>query len=142
LFELMRLGGNGSVRGIENGEFVGRDLAYDQSSFGISALALTDLFRKKAGGAAAVADNHNIGGFDLANFYLVGFYDRGRVLNSAHLADLLSVGPALHSYGIAGELRKLPGGGKLANISIGWAKSPQSRLHSRGVMIIGVNFDF
>jgi len=34
LFELFRLGGPNSVRGIEMGEFVGRSLSFDQSEFG------------------------------------------------------------------------------------------------------------
>jgi hypothetical protein len=137
LFELMRLGGASSVRGLENGEFVGRGLAYDQSAAGMSVLALAGLFRKGAGATAS-----NVGGFDLGNVYVAGLYDRGRVTDITKPGDLLSVGPAIHSYGIAGELRKMPAMGKLANITIGWARSPESRLHSHGLMTLGVDIDF
>jgi hypothetical protein len=137
LFELMRLGGPTNVRGLENGEFIGRNLAYDQSGAGVSVAAITNTFHKAAGGKSPV-----VGGFDLANVYVVGLYDRGRVTNAGNLGDLLSVGPAAHSYGIAGELRKMPANGKLANLTIGWARSPQSGLHSHGVMTLGVSMDF
>ena len=137
LFELMRLGGPTNVRGLENGEFIGRNLAYDQSGTGVSVFAISSLFHKTAGDKSPV-----VGGFDLANIYVVGLYDRGRVTNTGNLGELMSVGPAAHSYGIAGELHKLPAKGELANITIGWARSPQSGLHSRGVMTLGVNIDF
>jgi hypothetical protein len=134
LFELMRLGGPSNVRGLENGEFIGRNLAYDQSGAGVSVAAITNMFGKTVG--------KPVGGFDLANIYVVGLYDRGRVTNTGNFGDLLSVGPAGHSYGIAGELRKMPAQGKLANITIGWAHSPQSGLHPHGVMTLGVSIDF
>jgi hypothetical protein len=133
----MRLGGPTNVRGLENGEFIGRNLGYDQSGAGVSAFAIASLFKKTAGGRSPV-----VGGFDLANIYVTGLYDRGRVANAGNLANLLSVDPAAHSYGIACEIRKMPAQGKLANITIGWARSPQSGLHSRGVMTLGVDVGF
>jgi hypothetical protein len=43
-------------------------------------------------------------------------------------------------YGVGIEIRNLPAGNQRAHISIGWARSPQSLLHRRGVMTIGVHF--
>ncbi len=40
LFELFQLGGNNSVRGIEQGEFVGRSFAFDQSEFGVNTASV------------------------------------------------------------------------------------------------------
>jgi hypothetical protein len=146
LFELERLGGPTSVRGIENGEYIGRNLSYDQSGAGVSLFAITTLFHKSTRGTDGKdsADDKSpvVGGFDLGNIYLVGLYDRGRVTNAGNLGDLLSVGPAAHSYGIAAELRKMPAQGRIANIAIGWARSPQSRLHTKGLMTLGINIDF
>jgi hypothetical protein len=146
LFQLERLGGPMSVRGLENGEYIGRNLSYDQSGAGVSVFAITTLFHRNTKGTdgkeSADDKASGGGGFDLSNIYLVGLYDRGRVTNTGNLGDLLSVGPAAHSYGIAAELRKMPAQHGIANIAIGWARSPQSRLHTKGLLTLGVNIDF
>jgi len=146
LFELERLGGPTSVRGLENGEYIGRNLTYDQSGAGVSVFAITTLFHKSTrstDGKESTDDKPPVvGGFDLGNIYLVGLYDRGRVTNAGNLGDLLSVGPAADSYGIAAELRKMPAQNNIANIAIGWALSPQSRLHTHGLLTLGVNIEF
>src|SRR5258708_36314742 len=40
LFELLQLGGTANVRGIEQGEFIGRNMAFDQSEAGINVESL------------------------------------------------------------------------------------------------------
>jgi len=69
----------------------------------VSVCAIASLFQKKSDGKCPEG-----GGFDFANIYVAGLYDRGRASNMGNLGDLLSVGPAAHSNGIVGELRKMP----------------------------------
>jgi hypothetical protein len=129
LFELPRLGGPASVRGIENGEFIGRALTYEQYGAGVRILTLVSYFHP----VSEETENRKIGGLDLGSLYVTPFYDRGRAGDR----------PSAHGYGIAAEIRNLAAGkGSLANLRIGWARSPQSRLHAHGTMTVGVGFDY
>ena len=49
LFELFQLGGNNSVRGIEQGEFVGRGIAFDQSEVGVNTASVWRWVSRKQG---------------------------------------------------------------------------------------------
>ncbi len=49
LFELFQLGGNNSVRGIEQGEFVGRSIAFDQSEVGVNTASVWRWVSRKQG---------------------------------------------------------------------------------------------
>ena len=104
------------------GEYVGRTLRFWQSTLGIGLPVFWPGLAKAEGQAAA-----------LANSYLTFFYDRGTV--ETNRARRLANG-----YGLAVEIRNMPAGKQRAHLSIGWARSPQSFLHRRGVMTVGVNF--
>jgi len=117
-FQLQRLGGPRSVRGIEEGERIGRAGRAFQTTAGVGLPVFWPALLKLEGPAAA-----------LASSYPTLFYDRGYV----------STGPARYAangFGAAIEIRNLPAGKMRAHISIGWAYSPQSVLHSKGVMTL------
>ncbi len=121
LFQLHRLGGPANVRGLEEGEYIGRRLRAQQYTAG---LGLPMFWPALRGTSAPPA---------LANAYLTAFYDRGSTRLDAG-------GIAANGYGVGIEIRNLPAGSQRAHIAIGWARSPQSALHRRGVMTVGVHF--
>ena len=122
LFQLHRLGGPTNVRGIEEGEYVGQRLRAQQFTVGIGLPVFWPALAQPGGGPA-----------ELANAYVTTFYDRGGVTRDGIDADA-------YGYGVGVEFRNLPAGRHRAHISIGWARSPQSLLHRRGVMTMGVRF--
>jgi hypothetical protein len=150
LFKLFRLGGPLNVRGLEEGEFVSNSYAYDRSEFGVALLPLArtigSLFPhgKKADNTNSEQPAAtNIGGIDLANTYVKIFYDRGRVFETKALGEILNPAHGVKGYGIAAELRGLAFiANKRANLTIGYARSPDSLLHRRGVVVTGLSLDF
>jgi outer membrane protein assembly factor BamA len=152
LFELFQLGGNGSVRGIEQGELVGRGMAIDQSEIGVNTASLWRWVSRKqdppkaappassAVGAGATAPA--LSKLGISSIFLVGFYDRGRVTQAASLGELLDLQHALHGYGCKVELRGLRAGTRVGNLSMGYARSPGSVLHSKGVFITAFSLEF
>ena len=129
VFELFRLGGPSVLRGIEDGESIGRRLTMSQTEFGVGLAALRRAFGWRGTG-------HN-DGLDLSNIYLKGFIDRARVTG-------IATGQRALGYGTALELRDLPAGsdGRRLNLSIGYGFSPQSRLHRSGTLITSVALSF
>jgi hypothetical protein len=79
---------------------------------------------------------------DLSKVYLKGFYDRGRVSNSANFSDLLAFRHAAKGYGFAVEIQALPAAGKRITLSIGYARSPDSVLHRSGLALTSVSINF
>lgn len=168
VFELFRLGGPQSVRGIEEGELIGRRLTFGQAEFGISALSLWQFIRgnreaksqPRAGAGNASSDNSGdvdeppADGVDFSNVYLKTLFDHARIsdptsFNPAPRGAPPNPAPFLldrraNGYGFAVELRNLPagGGGQGLNLSIGYAHSPQSRLHRSGTIFTAVTFNF
>ena len=150
LFKLFRLGGPLNVRGLAEGEFVGNSYAYDRSEFGVALLPLARTIRNlfPHGKKTDNADTEqpaatNIGGIDLANTYVKIFYDRGRTFESKALGEILNPAHGVKGYGIAAELRGLAFiANKRANLTIGYARSPDSLLHRRGVVVTGLSLDF
>jgi hypothetical protein len=117
-FQLQRLGGPRSVRGIEEGERIGRAARALQTTAGVGLPVFWPALLKLEGPAAA-----------LAGSYLTFFYDRAYVATG-------QVRYAANGFGAAIEIRNLPAGKMRAHISIGWAFSPQSALHDKGVMTL------
>lgn len=150
LFKLFRLGGPLNVRGLEEGEFVANSYAYDRSEFGVGLLPLVrtvrNLFHHKKRSNDTNADEPaatNIGGLDLANTYAKIFYDRGRVFETKALGEILNPAHGVKGYGIAAELRGIAFiANKRANLTIGYARSPDSLLHRRGTVVTGLSLDF
>lgn len=150
LFKLFRLGGPLNVRGLEEGEFVGNSYAYDRTELGVAFLPLVRTIRnifphgKKSNQPNAEQPAAtNFGGIDLANTYVKVFYDRGRVFETKELGEILNPAHGVKGWGIAAELRGLAFiKNKRANLTIGYAKSPDSLLHRRGVVVTGLSLDF
>jgi hypothetical protein len=69
LFELFRLGGSDNIRGLEQGEQIGRKIAFEQSEAGISARQIVSWFQRapKASGAEQTPKASPI---DLTTLYL------------------------------------------------------------------------
>lgn len=148
LYKQFRLGGPKNMRGLEEGEFVGNSYAYDRSEFGVGLLPLVRTIRKMFPGDRKPKNNGeatpvNIGGLDLSNTYVKIFYDRGRVFETKDLGEILNPAHGAKGYGIAAELRGIAFiNNKRANLTIGYARSPDSLLHRRGVVVTGLSLDF
>ena len=149
LFKQLRLGGSLNVRGLEEGEFIGNSYAYDRTELGVALLPLLRTVRrlfpgnKKSDGPTSEGAAPNIGGIDLANTYVKVYYDRGRIFDAKSLGKILNPAHGVKGYGIAAELRGIAFiMNKRANLTIGYARSPESLLHQRGVVVTGLSLDF
>jgi hypothetical protein len=149
VFELPALGGASSVRGVEEGEFIGRRVSFDQFDLGLNVNSLYNLFAHKGRLAdspfcpfAENAEPPKM--FDFKNLYVKGFFDHGRLSGSPVAAASGGALRRADGYGVAFELRDLmaDASGRRVNLSIGYARSPHSRLHRSGMMFTGVTFDF
>jgi hypothetical protein len=152
LFKAFRLGGSLNVRGLEEGEFVGNSYAYDRTELGVGLLPLVSTIRRllpfgkksdQRGAEDQDAAPKQFGGIDLANTYVKMFYDRGRVFETKSLGEILNPAHGVKGFGIAAELRGLAFiANKRANLTIGYARSPDSLLHRRGIIVTGLSLDF
>jgi hypothetical protein len=71
------------------------------------------------------------------------YYDRGRIFDTNSLGKILNPAHGVKGYGIAAELRGIAFiMNKRANLTIGYARSPESLLHRRGVIVTGLSLDF
>ncbi len=151
LFKLFRLGGPLNLRGLEEGEIVGNSYAHDRTEFGVAFLPLLRTIRNLFPRGKQTNNNANpeqpgatnFGGIDLANTYVKIFYDRGRVFETKALGEILNPAHGVKGYGIAAEMRGIAFiKNKRANLTIGYARSPDSLLHRRGVVVTGLSLDF
>ena len=150
IFKSFRLGGSLNVRGLEEGEFVGNSYAYDRTEFGVAFLPLIRTIRfmlpfgRKSGARGSEdATPKQFGGIDLNNTYVKTFYDRGRLFDTKSLGAILNPAHGVKGWGIAAEMRGLAFiQNKRANLTIGYARSPDSLLHRRGIVVTGLSLDF
>jgi hypothetical protein len=149
LFELFQLGGTGNIRGIEEGEYVGRNLAFDQSELGVNAVSVWEWFSHKGSSSPKPAAGvtpppaSQLSNLGISSIFIVGFYDRGRLPSGSSLGEVLDLSRAFHGYGFKAELRGLHAGNKLGNLSLGYARSPDSILHrDKGIFITAFSLDF
>lgn len=154
--EMFRLGGLSNVRGIEEGEFIGRRLSFGQAEFGVNALSLWHLLRQTkapelnqtpCSASAGTEAARSPLPFDPANLYLKTFFDFARISDPTSFMGAGMLPRRLHQfahgYGIALELRHL-GNDLTAPLSFtfGYARSPQSVLHRSGTLFTGVSYSF
>jgi hypothetical protein len=143
IFELQRLGGPLTVRGLEEGEVIGRKLSADQFEFGLNALLVWGLISRRSVAERLLSTDCSNGSqapFDIRNAYLKFFYDRGRVHDSDSFLAPGNFSRTAEGYGAAIELRRL--GNQNVNLSLGYAYSPQSALHKHGTIYTGVSYSF
>lgn len=140
VFEQFRLGGPNNVRGLEEGEFIGRNMNFERAEMGFKSTYLLSLFKPKTG-KETTNPQPTVGGIDLSNTYVKAFYDWGRVTDKTSLADLFKLASGVQGIGIGIELRGLNLGGKRASLTIGYAYSHDSVLHKSGVLVTGLSLD-
>jgi hypothetical protein len=139
IFELFRLGGSNNIRGIEEGEFVGRKIGYEQFETGISVREVVSWFSSKANEQSESSEPSPL---DLSRFYIKAFYDRGRVTDAANFSDLINLHHAAKGYGFAVEIQGLEAQGKRIVLSLGYARSNDSVLHPSGFAITSASISF
>lgn len=142
VWELFRLGGPNNVRGLEEGEFIGRKLSADQFEFGINTLLIWHMVSRKPVKESLLKDpcadeQQSALPIDISNSYVKIFYDRGRISDPDSFPGSPDFKKVASGYGIAFEIRRL--GGQNINLSIGYAHSPQSELHKKGTLYTGVS---
>jgi hypothetical protein len=146
VFELFRLGGPQSVRGLQEGEIIGRKLTADQVELGLNTMVLWHLLTGKSVTAALHRNNCDEDAapsalpFDIANTYIKGFYDRGHIDDQDSFVTPGPTNRVAQGYGIALEIREL--GSKNIHLSFGYARSPDSALHKSGTLYTGVSYSF
>lgn len=123
IFEQFRLGGQGSVRGLEEGEAVGRGIFSERAELGF---LLEPLFPRKPPASELMA-------FLRANAYLKVFYDRGGVAASSSFDELRRARHDFTGHGVAIELRELSIGQRRGHLSLGWARSAEARRSSGSI---------
>ena len=150
IFELPLMGGPESVRGIEAGEFIGSRVSSDQFDLGFNVASLMNLVRGKGridDSSYCPFDTNATppaGPFDLKNLYFKAFFDRGGIAGSPVTAGAGVGVSSFTGHGVAFELRDLLAdeSGRRVNLTIGYARSPESKLHRRGLVFTSVTFDF
>jgi len=141
LFELFRLGGSDSLRGMEQGEFVGQKIAFEQSDAGISLRQIVSWIRHDLR-KLEPEKTPKPSPIDLSKIYILGFYDRAKVTTASTFSDLLLFSHAPKGYGAEVEIESLATGTKRLNLAIGYGYSPDSVLHRKGLVITTVLVDF
>ena len=152
VFELFRLGGPNNLRGIEEGEIIGRRLTYGQSEVGVNALALWQMLRrnpttKESPNSSAKEETRaEAPAFDFSHLYVKGLVDWARISDPTSFAQTNAAGlkRQAQGYGVAVELRNLAAGEGMQKIhlTIGYARSPQSVLHRSGTIFTSVSLNY
>jgi hypothetical protein len=147
VIEQFRLGGDATVRGLEEGERIAEDVVYGSVEGGVRAGRIWQWI-SRAGARGPVAPGAkqtdkpvpSVGGFDLGNAYVALFYDRAYIAQSASQSGAEMLPSNLESIGAAVEI-PLPASAVQGRLRIGYAWSPQS-IHERGRSFISVALDF
>jgi hypothetical protein len=176
IFKQFRLGGPDSLRGMENGERVGRGIFWEQVDLGIHLPALWRLIKPNRAPvtdesetevAEAIESIENIetsetstsenteetedaeskknGSFGqqlqqlLSKAYLKVFFDRGTTTDSSSLSEIARSRRDAKGFGLAIEFGIGNVGGRLAKLSIGCAKSPDSTAHGSGLFFTAIS---
>jgi hypothetical protein len=136
LFALQRLGGTGSVRGIEEGEYVGRNLGFEQYDGGVTIRPLWNWIASLKKKDASKPEARKASFLNPSTTYFKLFYDRGVVRDHASLGEVLGMSHTKFGYGFEVEASSLSVGGRQASLSLGYGKSPQSVLHTSGIALV------
>ncbi|HEV2840007.1 MAG TPA: hypothetical protein VGW39_01665 [Chthoniobacterales bacterium] len=147
VIEQFRLGGDATVRGLEEGERIAEDVVYGSVEGGVRAGRIWQWISRarERGPATPPATKSDkplpeVGGFDLGNSYVALFYDRAYITQSPPLIGVDRLPSNLESIGAAVEI-PLPASSVQGRLRIGYAWSPQS-IHERGRSFVSVALDF
>jgi hypothetical protein len=118
LFRFLRVGGEANVRGVEEGEFIGRTLYYQQVEAGISLWQIRRLIVGKehtlSGGPAnsptGDQPSSQVGPLNLAKTFIKLFFDHAELSERVVASQLVRRAQSIQGYGIALELRELAAG--------------------------------
>jgi hypothetical protein len=143
LFELPQAGGSDNIRGIEQGEYVGRGLGFDQSELAVNAVSAWKWIRHKPTAIPArPASNTSLSSLGITGIFVGGIYDRARIGAGSAPSSLLDLSHGFHGSGVEAEVRGLRAASRLVNIGFVYSLSPNSVLHRKGVFITSVSLDF
>jgi hypothetical protein len=148
IFEQFRLGGDTTVRGLEDGERLARDAVFDSMEVGVRTgrvwqwisreRAKAPLASQPASSASQSAPS--VGGLDLGNSYVSLFFDHAYIARSSTRSGADGLTPNLESVGAAFEI-PLPTSAVQGRLRIGYAWSPQS-IHEQGRCFVSATLDF
>ena len=142
VFEEFRLGGDSTVRGLENGERTARGAVYDTVQAGITVdrliSGISQIIKKgKVETPPAKESSGGPGGLDLTSIYVSVFFDYAYITRRGSLD---SSGPrSLETVGVSLEMR-LPESARNGSIEFGYAWSPDS-IHEQGRIFTSARFD-
>lgn len=147
VIEQFRLGGDATVRGLEEGERIAQDVVYGSVEGGVRAGRIWQwISRARERGPVTPRTTKSdkpipsVGGFDLGNTYVTLFYDRAYIAQSPPQSGADRLPSNLESIGAALEI-PLPASAVQGRLRIGYAWSPQS-IHERGRSFVSVALDF
>jgi hypothetical protein len=135
--EQFRLGSSFQLRGMRDGEFIGRTVSYDRAELGANVEFLAKLLRIKDRSEAPTSAHSNLP-FALNQILLKLFVDRARVLTESSMEKMLTFDLDQLGYGIAVEIRNLGNG----SLSLGYGYSPDSTLERSGMFIVSFSQRF
>jgi len=147
LFRFLRVGGESNVRGVEEGEFIGRRLSYQQLEVGLGLCSLYQLVAPKIGGTpvtappAAGANECQVGGLDFGRAFVKTFVDHADLTDRAVGRQFQRGSREIFGAGIALELH-VPVGTQKLSLTVGYAYSPDSDRHSSGTAFTQVIMPF
>jgi hypothetical protein len=126
--ELFRLGGS-SVRGLQEGELAGQSVLSTSTELGYGLARLGHLLFSSTNSTPLDAT------------YLTGFIDWGRTSQSGSIGSPWHEGSGAVAYGAAIDIAQ-SSLGPLSRFNIGYAYSPQSKLHRSGMVFVSASFPF
>jgi hypothetical protein len=127
IFEEFRLGSDGVVRGLEEGERLARGAVYETLQLGVA------IKRLWPGGSETM-------GFDLKNVYLSVFFDHGFITRRGSREPQNGGSRSLEAVGASLEMA-LPSETLQGSLELGYAWSPDS-IHKHGRVFTSVRLDF
>lgn len=138
--EEFRIGGGSAVRGLQEGELSGRSVVALSGEFGVNLGLLTGVHRAKPDAEEKAKSFWA----RLDGVYLKGFVDWGRVTSDGGFQG--AGRDSAFGTGLMLELpRELLGGGgseRVPSLSLGYAYSPDSRIHRSGMFVVSTSLPF
>jgi hypothetical protein len=130
-------GGGDYVRGLERGEVLARSVLWQQLITGMSFSGIWKRIHRQQQSHPGSDNSGPKLPFDPNESYVTLFLDHAWSGNSTSFSRTLTSGKSLKGFGIAAELDRLQG---KFDFTIGYAFSPQSELHQKGLVFTSIKF--